>query len=100
MLDGNFQSHVVGWSIMGCFDSFLDYRRCWSVDPFLRRQVQFIFVEIDQSIFSYYIDGESVPSIQFVTYMLAGAGFNDQTAPWGTKWIGKGAKSGGWYNNL
>jgi hypothetical protein len=31
------------------------------------------FLEIDESIFSYYIDGESVPSIQFVTHMLAGA---------------------------
>jgi hypothetical protein len=58
------------------------------------------FLAIDESIFSYYIDGESVPSIQFITYMLVGAGFNDQTAPWGTKWIGKGAKNGGWYNNL
>ncbi len=55
---------------------------------------------LDQSTFSYYIDGESVPSIQFVTYMLAGAGFNDQTAPWGTKWFGKGAAGGGWFNNL
>ncbi len=55
---------------------------------------------IDESTFSYYIDGESVASIQFVPYMLAGAGFNDQTAAWGTKWFGKGAKSGGWYNNL
>ncbi len=57
-------------------------------------------LEIDEATFSYYIDGETVPSIQFVTYMVAGVGFNDQTAPWGTKWIGKGAKSGGWYNNL
>ncbi|CAF3373254.1 unnamed protein product [Rotaria socialis] len=55
---------------------------------------------IDESIFSYYVDEESVPSIQFVTYMLVGAGFNDQTTPWGTKWIGKGAKYGGWYNNF
>jgi hypothetical protein len=55
---------------------------------------------IDLSTFSYYIDGETVPSIQFVTYMLAGAGSDDQAAPWGTKWIGKGAKSGGWFNNL
>ncbi|CAF1029297.1 unnamed protein product [Rotaria sordida] len=55
---------------------------------------------IDESIFSYYIDGEHVPSIQFVTYMLVGAGFNDQTTPWGTKWIGKEAKNGGWYNNF
>ena len=55
---------------------------------------------IDLSTFSYYVDGEVVPSIQFVTYMLSGAGFNDQTAPWGTKWMGKGAKGGALYNNL
>ena len=24
----------------------------------------------------------------------------DQTAPWGTKWIGKGAKSTGWFHNI
>ncbi|CAF1644995.1 unnamed protein product, partial [Adineta ricciae] len=54
---------------------------------------------IDLSTFSYYIDGESVPSIEFVSYMVAGAGFNDQTAPWGTTWMGKGAKGGAWYNN-
>ncbi len=58
------------------------------------------FLAMDTSTFSYYIDGESVPSIQFVNYMLVGAGFNDQTAPWGTKWMGKGAQSGGLYNNL
>jgi hypothetical protein len=55
---------------------------------------------IDLSTFSYYIDGESVPSIQFLAYMVTGAGFNDQTSPWGTKWMGKGAKGGAWYNNL
>ncbi|CAF0910524.1 unnamed protein product [Adineta steineri] len=55
---------------------------------------------IDLSTFSYYIDGENVPSIQFVSYMSAGAGFNDQTAPWGTTWMGKGAKGGAWYNNF
>jgi hypothetical protein len=59
-----------------------------------------IFLEIDLSTFSYYIDGETTPSIQFVPYMLVGAGFNDQEAPWGTRWIGKGARRGGWYNNL
>jgi hypothetical protein len=32
--------------------------------------------------------------------MLAGAGFNDQAAPWGTKWMGKGANERGWFNNL
>ena len=60
----------------------------------------FVFLAIDLSTFSYYLDGESVPSIQFVTHMLVGVGFNDQAAPWGTKWMGKGAQSGGWFNNL
>ncbi|CAF1580208.1 unnamed protein product [Didymodactylos carnosus] len=55
---------------------------------------------IDQAVWSYYIDGETSPSIQFVTYMLVGVGFNDQQAPWGTRWIGKGAQLGGWFNNF
>ncbi len=55
---------------------------------------------LDTSTFSYYIDGESVPSIQFLPHMLIGAGFNDQTAPWGTKWMGKGAALTGVFNNL
>ncbi|CAF1081639.1 unnamed protein product [Rotaria sordida] len=32
--------------------------------------------------------------------MLVGAGFNDQAAPWGTKWMGKGANERGWFNNF
>jgi len=32
--------------------------------------------------------------------MLIGAGWNDQTAPWGNKWFGKGARQGGWYCNF
>ena len=55
---------------------------------------------MDLSTFSYYIDGEMTPSIQFIPSMLVGAGFNEQTAPWGTKWFGKGAAGGGWFNNL
>jgi len=31
--------------------------------------------------------------------MAAGAGFDDQTAPWGTQWMGKGAKNGAWNLN-
>jgi hypothetical protein len=60
----------------------------------------FFLLAIDLSTFSYYVDGEIVPSIQFLAHMVTGAGFNDQTAPWGTKWMGKGAKGGAWYNNL
>ena len=55
---------------------------------------------IDTSIWSYYIDGESSPSIQFTPAMAAGVGFADPTAPWGNRWMGKGAADGGWYNNL
>ena len=66
----------------------------------LRQNLFEIFVAMDRSTFSYYIDGETTPSIQFVPYMLVGAGFNDQSAPWGTKWFGKGAAGGGWFNNL
>ena len=55
---------------------------------------------IDTSVWSYYIDGESSPSIQFTPAMAAGVGFADPTAPWGNRWMGKGAADGGWYNNL
>ncbi len=59
-------------------------------------QVRFSRIFVNKSfIFLEIHDGESEPSIKFVTYMLVSAGFNDQTTPWGTKWIGKGATSGG-----
>eukprot|EP00040_Diaphanoeca_grandis_P001086 m.17442 g.17442 ORF g.17442 m.17442 type:complete len:482 (-) comp11512_c0_seq1:40-1485(-) len=51
----------------------------------------------------YYIDGEANASIEFHPAMMAGTGFDDDTAPWGTKWIGLGAGKGGgqaWYNNF
>jgi hypothetical protein len=57
-------------------------------------------LEIDTSTFSYYVDGETTPSIQFVTHLATGVGFNDQTAPWGTTWMGTVEHSGGWFNNL
>ncbi len=63
-------------------------------------KIHYFFLAIDLATFSYYIDGESVASIQFTTYMVAGSGFDDTEAPWGTRWIGKGANAGGWYNNL
>ena len=55
---------------------------------------------IDSSVWSYYIDGEAQPSIQFTPAMAAGVGFADTAAPWGSRWMGKGAQDGGWYNNL
>lgn len=56
--------------------------------------------EIDTSIFSYYIDGETTPSIVITPFMAIGAGWVDQYAPWGNRWFGKGAALGGWYNNF
>jgi len=50
--------------------------------------------------YNYYIDGETTPSISFTPSTACGVGFNDAQAPWGTKWFGKGAKDGGWYNNF
>lgn len=55
---------------------------------------------IDTSIWRYYIDGEHQPSFQFQAAQVAGVGFTDQYAPWGNKWIGKGADGGAWYNNF
>jgi hypothetical protein len=47
----------------------------------------------------YYIDGETNASIAFEPGMAAGTGFDDQAAPWGTKWFGHGAHSA-WFNNF
>ena len=55
---------------------------------------------IDTAIWRYYIDDEPYPSIQFTSSQVAGVGWLDQTAPWGNKWLGKGAGQGAWYNNF
>ena len=55
---------------------------------------------LDAAVWRYYIDGEKVASIQFTSAMAAGVGFLDTQGPWGTQWMGKGAHSGGWYNNF
>ncbi len=48
----------------------------------------------------YYIDGEVNASIAFNPQLACGVGFNDQKAPWGLKWFGKGASTGGWFWNF
>eukprot|EP00041_Stephanoeca_diplocostata_P013928 m.249343 g.249343 ORF g.249343 m.249343 type:complete len:445 (-) comp19517_c0_seq1:240-1574(-) len=51
----------------------------------------------------YYIDGEANASIAMHPAMAAGTGFDDPSAPWGTKWIGLGAGKGGgqaWFHNI
>lgn len=55
---------------------------------------------VDYVNFKYYIDGESTPSIAFQPPLACGVGFDDQTAPWGTKWFGKGAHTTGWFHNF
>ena len=55
---------------------------------------------IDTAIWRYYLDDESYPSIHFTSAQVTGVGFVDQFAPWGNKWIGKGANGGAWYNNF
>jgi len=54
----------------------------------------------DNMVISYYIDGETEPSIRFVPSMASGVGFDDQAAPWATRWIGKGAQQTGWFHNF
>ena len=56
--------------------------------------------QIDTAVWRYYIDGEREASVQFQSAMVAGVGFADTTAPWGNKWMGKGAAGAAWYNNL
>jgi len=55
---------------------------------------------IDRTVIRYYIDGEQTASIQYNAGLASGTGFADATSPWGTKWIGKGAKDGSWFNNI
>jgi hypothetical protein len=51
----------------------------------------------------YYIDGETNASIAFEPPLAVGVGFDDGTAPWGTKWFGIGAGKGqgqAWFHNF
>ena len=70
---------------------------CWSVYLLLPLSGD---PAVDSAIWSYYIDGESIPSIVFNSGMITGVGFGDGTGPWGTQLMGKGAKSGAWYSNI
>eukprot|EP01111_Echinosteliopsis_oligospora_P016031 TRINITY_DN6532_c0_g1_i1.p1 TRINITY_DN6532_c0_g1~~TRINITY_DN6532_c0_g1_i1.p1 ORF type:complete len:428 (-),score=102.59 TRINITY_DN6532_c0_g1_i1:51-1334(-) len=50
--------------------------------------------DLDGLIVRYYVDGETNASIVFQPSLAVGVGFADITAPWGTKWFGKGANDG------
>lgn len=54
----------------------------------------------DDVIIRYYVDGEENASIAFQPSLACGVGFADTTAPWGTKWFGKGANDGGYFWNF
>jgi len=45
-----------------------------------------------------YVDGEDMPSIDMELFMGHGIGFADDTAPWGTRRIGKTGSPSGIYN--
>jgi hypothetical protein len=57
------------------------------------------FEGVENTRIRYYVDGETVPSIDMDLYMGHGIGFNDNHAPWATKHIGKVGKRNGIYNN-
>jgi len=55
---------------------------------------------LESSIIRYYIDNEDTPSIEFVPPIACGSAIDETSAPWGTKWFGKGAKDGSWFHNF
>jgi len=57
------------------------------------------FPGVEDTRIRYYIDGEETPSIDMDLYMGHGIGFNDNHAPWITKWMGKIGKRNGVHNN-
>jgi hypothetical protein len=57
------------------------------------------FKGVENTRIRFYVDGEKEPSIDMDLYMGHGIGFNDQQAPWATKYIGKIGKQNGLFNN-
>ncbi len=57
------------------------------------------FEGVENTRIRYYVDGETIPSIDMDLYMGHGIGFNDQHAPWATRHVGKIGKRNGIYNN-
>jgi len=55
---------------------------------------------IGNAIIRFYIDGDTTATIELRLDMAAGIGFFDNSAPWGNSLIGKGAHTGGVFNNI
>ncbi len=54
---------------------------------------------VENTRIRYYVDGEKKPSIDMNLYMGHGVGFNENHAPWATKFMGKIGKRNGFFNN-
>ena len=57
------------------------------------------FKGVEDTRIRYYVDGEETPSIDMDLYLGHGIGFNDNHAPWATKFVGKIGKQNGIFNN-
>ncbi len=57
------------------------------------------FKGVEDTRIRYYVDGEETASIDMDLYMGHGIGFNDNQAPWATKYVGKIGKRNGIFNN-
>lgn len=57
------------------------------------------FNGVEDTRIRYYVDGEEKASIDMDLYMGHGIGFNDNQAPWATKYIGKIGEKNGIFNN-
>jgi hypothetical protein len=57
------------------------------------------FKGVENTRIRYYVDGEKTASIDMDLYFGHGIGFNDNHAPWATKFVGKIGKRNGLYNN-
>jgi len=55
---------------------------------------------VEHTIVRYYVDDETTPSIQFLPPLACGTDPSEKRAPWGTRWIGKGAADGSWFMNF
>ncbi len=56
--------------------------------------------DYNQTRLRFYVDGESVPSIDMEYGMGHGVGFEDSTAPWGVRQMGMTGHTGGFYNTF
>jgi len=57
------------------------------------------FKGVEDTRIRVYVDGEKAASIDMDLYLGCGIGFNDNQAPWATKWVGKIGKRNGIFNN-